>query len=72
MRARRTRSETGFLRQKQIFSNLAGYLNNRLPQEWNDLGKGKLAVVVGAGPSLDVTLPFLNDKNTKTYYHCYR
>ena len=62
MRARRTRSETGFLRQKQIFSNLAGYLNNRLPQEWNDLGKGKLAVVVGAGPSLDVTLPFLNDK----------
>ncbi|MDG1324592.1 MAG: DUF115 domain-containing protein [Opitutales bacterium] len=60
MRARRTRSETGFLRQRQIFTNLAGYLTKRLPNEWNSLGQGKLAVVVGAGPSLDVTLTILN------------
>ncbi len=59
MRARRTRSETGFLRQRQIFINLAGYLTKRLPSEWNTLGDGSLGLVVGAGPSLDVTLPLL-------------
>ena len=65
MRARRTRSETGFLRQRQIFTNLAGYLTKRLPNEWNSLGQGNLAVVVGAGPSLDVTLTLLNSNIPK-------
>ena len=59
MRARRTRSETGYLRQMQIFINLAGYLTKRIPSEWNGLAQGALAIVVGAGPSLDVTLPLL-------------
>ena len=59
MRARRTRSETGYLRQRQVFVNLAGYLTKRIPTEWNGLAQGSLAVVVGAGPSLDVTLPLL-------------
>jgi hypothetical protein len=65
MRARRTRSETGFLRQRQIFTNLAGYLTKRLPNEWNSLGQGNLAVVVGAGPSLDITLTLLNSNIPK-------
>ena len=59
MRARRTRSETGYLRQKQIFINLAGYLTKRMPSEWSALAEGTLAIVVGAGPSLDVTLSLL-------------
>ena len=59
MRARRTRSETGFLRQRQIFTNLANYLTKRVPNEWNTIGKGTLGLVVGAGPSLDITLPLL-------------
>ena len=54
MRARRTRSETGYLRQKQIFINLAGYLTKRLPSEWNPLGQESLVIVVGSGPSLDM------------------
>lgn len=59
MRARRTRTETGYLRQRQIFINLAGYLTKRIPSEWNGLAQGSLAIVVGAGPSLDITLPLL-------------
>ena len=61
MRARRTRSETGYLRQKQIFINLAGYLTKRLPSEWNTLGQESLVIVVGSGPSLDITLPLLKN-----------
>ncbi len=61
MRARRTRTETGFIRQRQVFTNLAGYLQNRLPVEWNNLADKKLVVVVGAGPSLDITLPLLQN-----------
>ncbi len=65
MRARRTREETGFLRQKQIFINLADYLTKRLPNEWSMLGQGTLGLVVGAGPSLDVTLPLLKENIPK-------
>ena len=60
LRARRTRKETGFIRQLQIFSNLDGYLLNRMPEEWKNLCQNHLAIVVGAGPSLDVTLPIIN------------
>ena len=59
MRARRTRNETGYIRQRQIFSNFAGYLQNRVPKEWCTLGQGVLGIVVGAGPSLDITLPII-------------
>lgn len=61
MRARRTRTETGFIRQRQVFVNLAGYLQKRIPNEWSKLGQGSLGVVVGAGPSLDVTLPLIKN-----------
>ena len=57
-RARRTRSETGILRQNQIFSNLPNYFSSRVPKEAN-LGRGSFALVIGAGPSLDITLPLL-------------
>ena len=59
LRARRTRKETGFLRQLQIFENLNGYLCNRIPEEWKNLCKNNLAVVVGSGPSLDISLPLI-------------
>ncbi|MBL62052.1 MAG: hypothetical protein CMI30_01465 [Opitutae bacterium] len=59
LRARRTRSETGPLRQQNVFRNLPGYLQARVPGSWRGAAEGSLAVVVGAGPSLDVTLPLL-------------
>lgn len=60
LRARRTRNETGFDRQKQIFLNLPNYLKQRVPDHWEAIGSQSLAVVVGAGPSLDETLTLLN------------
>lgn len=59
LRARRSRNETGFIRQSQVFQNFPNYLNDRVPNEWQSLGNRSLAVVVGAGPSLDETLPLL-------------
>jgi len=59
LRARRTRDENGFLRQSRFFANLNGYLNARLPANWNKLGQRKIAVVVGAGPSLDHSLKLI-------------
>jgi hypothetical protein len=56
LRARKTRKETGYTRQLQIFSNLDGYLLSRMPNDWQNLGTRKLAIVVGAGTSLDITL----------------
>ena len=58
-RARRTRATTGMQRQEQIFKNLPGYLLSRIPNEWSTLASRSVAVVVGAGPSLDNTLPLL-------------
>ncbi len=59
LRARRSRNETGFLRQSQVFQNFSSYLNERVSNEWQSLGNQSLVIVVGAGPSLDVTLPLL-------------
>ncbi|MDG1138858.1 MAG: DUF115 domain-containing protein [Opitutales bacterium] len=56
-RARRTRYATGFDRQHQVFKNLPGYLLSRVPSEWSSLGKNSFVLVVGAGPSIDITLP---------------
>lgn len=61
LRARRTRKDTGVLRQELVFRNLSGYLRSRVPEDWRGSAAGNLAVVVGAGPSLDVTLPLLKD-----------
>ena len=61
LRARKTRAENGYIRQNQVFINLAGYLSRRLPDDCNSIGDGALAVVVGAGPSLDKTLPLLKN-----------
>ena len=60
-RSRKTRNEVGFQRQFQVFENLCGYLKGRVPDEWRDLARNSLAVVVGAGPSLDQTLPLLKE-----------
>ena len=60
-RSRRTRDEVGYQRQFQIFENLSGYLQGRVPEEWRDLASGSLAIVVGAGPSLDHALPLIKE-----------
>ena len=49
------------MRQLQIFSNLDGYLLHRIPEDWHGLGEKNLAVVVGAGPSLDISLPLIKE-----------
>ena len=59
LRARRTRSENGLLKQRNVFANLSGYLMRRVPESWQGLAAGTTALVVGAGPSLDKTLPLL-------------
>ncbi len=56
-RSRKTRNEVGYQRQFQVFENLCGYLKGRVPDEWRDLASNSLAVVVGAGTTLDQTLP---------------
>tara|TARA_Y100001934_G_scaffold71556_1_gene89013 strand:+ start:1369 stop:2919 length:1551 start_codon:yes stop_codon:yes gene_type:complete len=58
-RSRKTREEVGFQRQAQVMTNLRGYLGGRVPEEWRGMASNCLAVVVGAGPSLDQTLPLL-------------
>ncbi len=60
-RSRKTRNEVGYQRQFQVFENLCGYLNGRVPEDWRDMASNSLAVVVGAGPSLDQTLPLLKE-----------
>ena len=59
LRARKTREETGFIRQKHIFGNLSGYIENRIPNEWKNSAEGTVAAVIGAGTSLDTTLKLL-------------
>jgi len=61
LRSRKTREEVGYQRQHQVFKNLSGYLGRRIPNEWNEMANGSLAVVVGAGPSLDQTLSLLKE-----------
>jgi hypothetical protein len=61
LRSRKSREDTGYQRQYQIFKNLSGYLGRRVPDEWREFANASLAVVVGAGPSLDQTLPLLKE-----------
>ena len=61
LRSRKSREEVGYQRQHQVFKNLSGYLGRRVPDEWSEMASGSLAVVVGAGPSLDQTLPLLKE-----------
>lgn len=56
-RARRTRFENGPLQAANTFHNLPGYLRHPLPESWRGCARGRVALVVGAGPSLDETLP---------------
>ena len=59
LRARKTREETGFVRQNHIFGNLSGYMENRIPNEWKNSAEGAVAALIGAGTSLDTTLKLL-------------
>jgi hypothetical protein len=58
-RARVTRQADGFLWQKHLLANAEGYARHRIPSNWAGALAGLPAFIVGAGPSLDVSLPKL-------------
>ena len=58
-RARNTRQEEGFLAQTNTIKNLEDYLTNRLKSNPSNKVKAISAAIVGAGPSLDTSLPVL-------------
>jgi len=58
-RARNTRQEEGFLAQTNTIKNLEDYLTNRLKSNPSNKVKAISAAIVGAGPSLDKSLPVL-------------
>jgi hypothetical protein len=55
-RSRVTRQEDAFSWQSHFLQNAEAFLKAPLPREWGGLFKGIPAFVVGAGPSLDVSL----------------
>lgn len=58
-RARLTRQADGFVWQKHLLANAEAYARHRIPANWAGALGGLPAFVVGAGPSLDVSLPKL-------------
>ncbi|HEY4246630.1 MAG TPA: 6-hydroxymethylpterin diphosphokinase MptE-like protein [Lacunisphaera sp.] len=58
-RSRVTRQQDGFTWQKHILQNVAAYARRRVPASWAGALRGQPAFVVGAGPSLDVSIPQL-------------
>ncbi|MEO6994653.1 MAG: 6-hydroxymethylpterin diphosphokinase MptE-like protein, partial [Lacunisphaera sp.] len=58
-RSRFTRQQDGFFWQKHILQNAAAYARNRVPASWAGALRGRPAFIVGAGPSLDVSIPQL-------------
>ena len=65
LRARQTRQEEGYLAQKNIIENLPFYISNRISED----SFGKLqnipVAIVGAGPSLDVSIGILKEHHEK-------
>lgn len=58
-RVRNAQRTQGYWVQKRLFKNLPWMLQAMLPQTLKGQARGHAAVVVGAGPSLDVTLPLI-------------
>ena len=58
-RVRLTRKALAFTWQKHVFQNVAAYCHHRAPASWAGALDGLPAIVCGAGPSLDVSLPAL-------------
>ena len=58
-RTRFTRQKDGFTWQRHVLENIPGYIQLRLPPAWAGALRGLPAIVCGAGPSLDVSLPAL-------------
>ena len=58
-RTRLTRQKDGFTWQRHVLQNAPAYVRHRLPPEWAGALRGLPAIVCGAGPSLDVSLPAL-------------
>jgi hypothetical protein len=55
-RARVTRQKDGFAWQRHILQNAPAYIRHRVPDAWAGALRGLPAFVVGAGPSLDVSI----------------
>ena len=55
-RSRVTRQQDAFSWQSHVLQNAEAFLKTPLPMEWGNLFKGIPAFVVGAGPSVDVSL----------------
>lgn len=58
-RARTTRQRDGLLWQRHVLANLPAYARHRLPATWSGALTGVPALVCGAGPSLQTSLPAL-------------
>ena len=57
--ARNTRSRFAFQKQQRFLQNLPYYLSHRLPENFKNQTAGIPAIIIGAGPSLEVSLPKL-------------
>lgn len=53
---------------KNLFRNMHRQLNCIKVSSFNGLGKGKPALIIGAGPSLDEALPYLKAAQNKALY----
>jgi hypothetical protein len=58
-RSRFTRQQDGFTWQKHILKNATSYARHRVPASWANALRNRPAFIVGAGPSLDVSIPQL-------------
>jgi len=61
-RSRRTRQEEGAFWQELCIRHLAHYCRFRIDEQWEDVLRGRRAAVVGAGPSLEASLPRLAEQ----------
>ncbi len=61
LRARITRKEMGDLKQFNILKNLAPYLSQRISPSLKGSLKDFPIVIIGAGPSLDISLPLIKE-----------
>lgn len=67
LRARQTRQEEGFTAQQNILHNFQHYAQNRFSGRNKNLMAGSPVAIVGAGPSLDSSVPVLKGLAGKVF-----
>lgn len=65
LRARQTRQEEGFIAQKNILENLPYYVTNRISADLENRLNDIPVAIVGAGPSLDVSITVIKEHCSK-------